>query len=68
MSIIAENVKKIIEDKGVKHCVIAKRAGYSRQKFSAMLNGRKIIEGSDVIRLANALDVTPNDICGFNSN
>lgn len=61
---IAENTKRIIERRGLKHKAIAQRAGFSIQQFSALLNHRKVIKDIDVIAIANALDVTPNDLFG----
>lgn len=61
-SAIAENTKRIIECKGLKQKAVAKRAGLSIQQLSALLNHRKVIKDVDVIALANALDVTPNDL------
>lgn len=61
---IAENTKRIIECRGLKHKAIAKRAGFSIQQFSAMMNHRKVIKDVVVIAIANALDVTPNDLFG----
>lgn len=63
-STIAENTKRIIEHRGLKQKAVAKRAGYSIQQFSALLNHRKVIKDVDVIAIANALDVTPNDLFG----
>lgn len=63
--VIPQNVLKIIQDTGVKQCVIAERAGYTKQQFSDMLNGRKIIKAMDVLRIARALNVTPNDLYGI---
>lgn len=65
MNVVAENTKAIIDEKGLKHSAIAKKAGYSRQQFSYMLHGRKTITPSDVLRIANALEVTPNDLFGL---
>ena len=65
MDCIAINAVAIINDKGLKHIAVAKKAGYSRQQLSNMLNGRKVITSSDIIRLATALDVTPNDLFGI---
>lgn len=61
---IAENTKRIIERRGLKNKAIAQRAGFSIQQFSAMLNHRRVIKDVDVIAIANALDVTPNDLFG----
>lgn len=63
--VIPQNVLKIIQDTGVKQCVIAERAGYTKQQFNGMLNGRKIIKAMDVLRIARALNVTPNELFGI---
>ncbi len=64
-SIVAENAKKIIEQKCLKQGAIAKKADYDGKVFSNMLNGRKIITDLDVIRIANALEVEPNELYGI---
>lgn len=65
MSIVAENTKRIIKERGLKNRAVAEKAGYSDQQFSNMLNNRRIITCSDVMRIASALGVTPNDLFGF---
>lgn len=62
---IIENTRKIIEKKGMKHRAVAERAGFSEKQFSALLNHRKIIKDTDVIAIANALEVTPNELFGL---
>ena len=64
-SIIAENVKRIIDEKCLSKGAIGRKAGYDIKKFSNMLNGRKIITDVDVMNIANALDVEPNELYGF---
>ena len=59
------NIRSIIDSKGLKHKVIAEKAGYSIQQFSNLLNQRKNIECSDIWRIATALDVTPNELFGI---
>ena len=61
---IIENTRRIIEKKGMKHRAVAERAGFSEKQFSALLNRRKIIKDTDVIAIANALEVTPNELFG----
>lgn len=61
-SYIAENAKKIIKEKGYKQKAIAEKAGYDIQKFNNMLNGRKIIIADDILPIANALGVEPNEL------
>lgn len=62
---VSENIKKIIAEKGMKYLAVAERAGYSKQQFSDMMNGRKVIKPCDVGVIANALGVTPNDLYGI---
>lgn len=56
-SIVADNLSKIIKEKCLKQCVVAEKAGYSKQQFTDMLKGRKRIKETDILRLASALDV-----------
>ncbi len=62
---IITNTKKIIHERGIKQKVVAEKAGYSAQQFSNMLNGRKIIGCIDIMRISDALRVTPNDLFGI---
>ena len=41
---------------------MAEKAGYTKQAFSDMLNGRKLIKPHDISRFAKALNVRPNDL------
>lgn len=61
-SVIAENVRNIIDSRGLKHCAVAQKAGYSRAAFSSMLCGRKVIAAEDIPRLADALGVDYNTL------
>lgn len=63
-SYIAENTRRIIARKGLKNKAVAARAGLSEKQLSALLNHRRIIRDTDVAALANALEVTPNDLFG----
>ena len=62
---IKENIRRIIESKGLKHRAVAIRAGLRPQQFSDMLNGRRNIYAEDILRISIALEVTPNDLFGF---
>ena len=64
-SLIAENVIRIIDEKCLSKGAIGRKAGYDIKKFSNMLNGRKIITDVDVMNIANALDVEPNELYGL---
>ena len=64
-SIVAENAKRIIEEKCLSKGAIGKKAGYDIKKFSNMLNGRKIITDVGAMNIANALEVEPNELYGI---
>ena len=64
-NVIAENIRKIIDEKGLKHRAVAARAGFSDKQFSAILNRRRVIKDVDVAAIANALEVTPNELFGI---
>lgn len=61
-SVIASNIKTIIRNQGYKQSAIAIRAGYDVAKFNNMLNGRKLIADYDILPIAHALGVTPNEL------
>lgn len=67
-TVLPVNISHIIEERGLKQCAVAKKAGYSIQTFNAMLNGRRIIKPIDVLAIATALDVTPNDLFAKSTN
>lgn len=58
----AENVARIIKNKGLKQVYVAEKAGYAPQELNNMLNGRRLIKSCDILRLATTLEVTANDI------
>lgn len=62
VSIVAQNARRIMAERGLKHGAIAKRAGYNENQFSAIMNGRRTIRDTDVSAIANALEVTPNEL------
>lgn len=61
-AIVAPAIRKIIQQRGIKQCVIAKNAGYTKQQFYAMLTGRRLIRDTDIIRIADALEVDVNTL------
>lgn len=65
---IANYTRKIINDKGLKHKKVAEMAGYTQQEFSNLLNGRKFFGAYDVLKIATALNVTPNELFGIESD
>lgn len=62
---IAENAKRIMTERGVKQRKVAEMANINEKTLSAMMCGRKIITADDAAALADALDVSPNELFGF---
>lgn len=59
---LADGVKVIIVQKGLKNLHVAKQAGYTPQELSDMLNGRRLIKACDIPKLTKALKVKADDI------
>lgn len=59
---IAENTSRLIEERGLKQVYVAEKAGFGKQQFNDMLNGRRIIKPCDALAIAKALNVTMNDL------
>ena len=64
----ATNVKKIIESRGLKQSYIAEKVGLNPKTFNALLNGRKTFDVSSVVPICRALDITPNQLLGFETS
>ena len=58
------NIRKIIKERGLKKYAVAVKAGYPAQQFSNMLNGRKIIKPCDALAIAEALEITMDEMFG----
>ena len=61
-STVPAAIERIISDKGMKKCIVAARANMSEQAFSDILNGRRLIKANDIVNIAQALEVTPNEL------
>ncbi len=64
---VAENIAHIIAEKGLKQVHVSQKAGYSAHGLSDMLNGRKLIKVSDLVRIAAVLDVDANSLYGIHT-
>ena len=52
-SIVAIQLKKAINQKGLKQASVATKAGYSAQELNDMLNGRRIMRAADIASIIN---------------
>ena len=59
---VPSNIKRVIEARGLKQGRLAERAGYTPQQLTDMLWGRKLIKPCDILSIAKALGVAPNDL------
>lgn len=62
---VAENIMRIIREKGLKQTFVAKNAGCTPQMLNDMLTGRRIIKVSDVVRICPILGVDANYLFGI---
>lgn len=62
MSIVAQNVRRILAEKGYKQCAIAEKSGIPPRSLSDMLNERRVIRAETIPLLARALEVEPNEL------
>ncbi len=62
MYYVRKSIKRIINEKGYKQKFIAKKAGYSENTMSNIINNRKKINEDDILKIAAALEVTPNEL------
>ena len=68
MNNVAETIRTIINTNGLKNKAVAERAGYTEKKFSRILTGLSPMRSDDILRIAHALDVTPNDLFGITNS
>ena len=62
---IISNIKRIIDEKGMKQGFVAEKAGFTKQEFSNILNERrKLLRVEHLWDIAMALDVSVNDLYG----
>lgn len=54
---VAENVKRIIAESGLKQLAVAKRIGCTSQELTDMIYGRRIIKINDIPKISSALGV-----------
>lgn len=60
--IIIDNIRRLINERGMKQVAVAERAGFTGQEFSNLLNGRKALAAVYIPKIAGALGVTCNDL------
>lgn len=62
---VSENVLRIIKENGWTQVFIAEKAGLTVHKFYALVNNWQLIRAKDIAAIADALNVTPNELFGI---
>ncbi len=62
MTLVQQNIVRIIREKGYLKKGVAERAGFSEQQFSDMINGRKVIRAEMIPAITKALQVEPTEL------
>ena len=59
---VANNIRKVVAQKGMVQKVVAERSGFTEQQFTDKHNRRKIIRADYVPKIAEALNCTLDDL------
>lgn len=59
---VAENIRRIIKQKGLVQKAVAARAGFSATQFVSMMHGRKTIKADYIPRIAEAIGVSAGEL------
>lgn len=68
MQTVEGNLRRIIDERGIKQRHLAEKTGIPEKTLSAMLNGRREIHHDEIVKLCIALHVTPNELYGISKN
>lgn len=63
-----DNLKRLIESKGLKQNYVAKKLGMKVVDFNRLINGKRTFRAEMVIPIAKVLGVTPNEILDADYN
>ena len=59
---VAENIERIIRERNLKQIRVAERAGMKAQALCDIIKGRRLIRVEEIPRIAQALEVEPNEL------
>ncbi len=57
-----ENIKSIIDGRGLLHRFVAAQAGIPQKSFSAAMNGRRRITVEELVKISQVLKVPVNEL------
>lgn len=59
---VAENIRRIIKQKGLVQKAVASRAGFTATQFADMMHGRKTLKADYIPRIAEAIGVPVGEL------
>lgn len=59
---VAENIRRIIKQKGLVQKVVATKSGFSATQFADMMHGRKTLKADYIPRIAEAMGVPAGEL------
>lgn len=62
MEDIRDNLKSVIEYRGVKQANVAKKANMTPAKLSSIVNKNRKLEANEMFSLCDVLDITPQEL------
>lgn len=61
-AIYLRNIRRMIDEKGIKHCKVAEKLGIRKEEFSRMLSGTRVIRVYHLPIIADALGCSLDDL------
>lgn len=68
MDSFAQNLRNRAEQLGISNAEVARRAGLSERRYGNYVSGRREPDLATLVRIAQVLETTPNDLLGVLSD
>ena len=68
MELFAKRLRKRAAELGIPHAEVARRSGLSERRYSHYVSGVREPDLATLVRIAEALQITPNDLLGPGEN
>lgn len=65
-TVLLSNIRRLLDEKGIKHCKVAAACGLSAQEFSRLLSGKRVVKTIYIPQIANILGCSYNDLFAAN--
>jgi transcriptional regulator with XRE-family HTH domain len=68
MDIFAKNLRSRAQQLGLSNAEVARRVGLSERRYAHYVSGRNEPDLAMLLKIAEVLQTTPNDLLGYESN